>query len=478
MRLFEICTLIFIGLSLMNFFLAKKERVTWQLPSVTLLFCLLSVVIEGYRMQMLPAYIFAGVVMGMYFLPAAKKAFNKSKKLKYTWMVVMVVLLIVSLLPPLCIPVFTMPKPTGSYAIGTTLLHFIDTSRLETLTDEPSDYRELSVQVWYPAETVDGQKPVKYYPNKELAGTLQHIIPMPFGHNYLTLIDTHSYQDAPISRQEDKYPVILFSHGYTGNTRQNTIQMEELASHGYIVFSIGHTYEAVSVEFPHNQIIPLSKKHTDLFYGELSSFMDKEIIDKHGEAFGFRSLLDNGIISHERIDIWTNDTLFITNELEKLNRGDIKNMFQHKLDMDRLGIFGHSFGGATAGKTLVMDKRFKAGINMDGGQFGDIREHVISQPFMLMHTPFSSETLLVGYHPDQPMYNVRIVGTQHYSFTDISIHSPIYKWMGILGDTNGYHMQTIMNDCILSFFNKHLKGEHAPLLENHNPYEEVHIEYR
>lgn len=478
MRLFEVFIIIFLSITLLNYYVTKNQKLTWLLPAVTLLFCLLNIILEGYRTQMLPAFIFTGVIVIVHILSSLKINMIKNKKLKVSFIIVNFLFLIISFLPPFIMPVFTMPKPTGSYAIGTKSFHFIDTTRPEIFTDHPSDHRELSVQVWYPADKVDDQKPVKYFSNKKLVSAFRKLMPIPFGLEYLTLIDTHSYEDVPLSTKEEKYPVILFSHGYTGSVRQNTVQMEELASHGYIVFSIGHTYEAVAVEFPNDQIIGFDKKQIDLFSNELTKSVNKESIKENGIAAAVSMSLDKAKISDRSIRLWTADTIFIANEIEKLETGEKESIFQNRLDMDKLGVFGHSFGGATAGQTLLMDKRFKAGINMDGGQFGDLRENIISQPFMLMQSSVSDGSLIVGYHQEQNMYNIRVSGTKHFSYTDMSIYSPMYKWAGIIGDTNGHRMQKIMNDYILSFFNQYLKGEDSPLLKNNNKYKEVQLEYK
>ena len=54
------------------------------------------------------------------------------------------------------LPVFQFPTPTGPYQVGTSQWHLMDKSREETHTDQPDDYREISVYGWYPAECFKG----------------------------------------------------------------------------------------------------------------------------------------------------------------------------------------------------------------------------------------------------------------------------------------------------------------------------------
>ncbi|MCI0364491.1 MAG: M55 family metallopeptidase [Phycisphaerales bacterium] len=115
-----------------------------------------------------------------------------------------------------------------------------DSSRPETFTADPSDKRELLIQVWYPAEPSANSVPERFWGQpREIARLLTRSLRLPsFLFDHFTLVKTHSYQDAVLTGARPTYPVLVFSHGYNqGMPTQNTVQMEELASHGYVVFS-------------------------------------------------------------------------------------------------------------------------------------------------------------------------------------------------------------------------------------------------
>ena len=76
---------------------------------------------------------------------------------------------------------------------------------------------------------------------------------------------------------------------------------------------------------------------------------------------------------------------FVLNELEKLNKNDRKNLFINRMDLNQIGMFGHSYGGATAVQMLMKDDRIKAAVNMDGTLYGEkIEETGVEKPLMIL----------------------------------------------------------------------------------------------
>ncbi|OYP22035.1 isoform II, partial [Lachnotalea glycerini] len=202
--------------------------------------------------------------------------------------------------------------------------------------------------------------------------------------NYFTMIKTHSYLNANLSDEEKTYPVVLFSSGYGSFVGQNTLQMEELASNGYIVFSISHPYEDFASIYPDGKILSFNTDQLNRFQNELTIVSKGYSGDKTSSDFE-RYAIANCSIAYESVQIWSDDTIFVADQIEKLNNGEIKSIFENKIDVTNMGVFGHSFGGATAGQTCLKDSRFKAFINMDGTAFGDSMNQIIEQPFMVMN---------------------------------------------------------------------------------------------
>ena len=137
-------------------------------------------------------------------------------------------------------------------------------------------------------------------------------------------------------------------------------------------------------------------------------------------------------------------------------------------------------------KVCSMDERCKAGLGMDAW-VKPLEEQTITQgvrqPFLFMRsdkwTSGKNDKRLsqliaasTGAH-----YRLAITGTLHRDFTMPSLLSPLITVMGVSGPLDGRRALQIMDDYLLAFFDKHLKGENVPLLDGPSPdYPEVQFE--
>ena len=135
-----------------------------------------------------------------------------------------------------------------------------------------------------------------------------------------------------------------FSHGRGGYRQHNTLQVEELVSHGYIVAAIDHPYAAIGVVFPD---------------GRLAIF-DVRMADR---AF-LKSI----------IPYLAQDAVFTLDELAVLNHADPNGILTGRLDLRRAGIFGVSLGGA------VSADRCKAGAQHCQWLFLSVLRSVLEEP--------------------------------------------------------------------------------------------------
>jgi hypothetical protein len=260
--------------------------------------------------------------------------------------------------------------------------------------------------------------------------------------------------------------------------------MEELANHGYVIFSIAHPYEALVVVYPDGRITPVSETQMKAFAFDSGKALNtvgdryREVTDPKIQEQLIRQYLTLLPSSQSSMNIWTYDTLFCLNTIGRLNQGEIRSPLTGRLDLERTGVFGHSFGGATAGQACILDRRFKAGVNMDGMQYGDVLDRSLTQPFMMMYSAdWSIMTNNAGETINDVIYNmacnefyrVMIKNTGHFNYSDFSMISPLFKAVGFMGDIDGYRMETIMNRYLLAFFDKHLKGIESPLLNGQAP---------
>ncbi len=372
--------------------------------------------------------------------------------------------------------VVKLPQPTGPYQIGTTYFALVDETRSEVFTDDPRDHRELLVRCWYPAQPVAGVKPEPFWgrDTREVGQSLAEYLRLPKGaFDDLALVQSHAYTDAVIAKSNSSFPVLVFSHGYIpGFLSQNTTQMEELASHGYVVFSIGHTYETVANIFPDGRVVPFSQTRFLTF--AQGARKANELVTKYTAATGpvekdtlIKQIVAAWPVLDESLRIWAADVRFVLDEIERMNSGKRKSIFARKLDLKRVGIFGMSFGGATAGQVCVTDKRCRAGINLDGLQSGELIDHPMERPFMFMQSEGAGNiNRLFFERAKNDAYYVVVKGTRHFNYSDFSLFSPEYQKTGILGPIEGERMERIISDYVLAFFDKYLKGKgkDTPLL--------------
>ena len=82
------------------------------------------------------------------------------------------------------------------------------------------------------------------------------------------------------------------------------------------------------------------------------------------------------------IDIRAADTSFALDELSRLARIAPSSPLAGHLDLDHVGIAGHSLGGATAAQVMAGDRRFKVGVDLDGKLFGKEPAARLDRPFL------------------------------------------------------------------------------------------------
>jgi dienelactone hydrolase len=456
MRVFEFLILVTLFVRFVGYTFPSIRRSRWInfVPGLTMLLIVMHLVWEKYRLQMLPAYGLAFLL----FLVSIRQL-QRGEQLQDNalpnivliglgFLLRLLVFTVIGSLP-IIIPVFHLPEPTGQFQIGTTHLYLVDNARPETFTPDPDDHREVMVRVWYPVQRMTGGEavPLMEYP------------PVQFSH--LSLVKTHGFQDAPVSDAQSAFPVLIFSHGHVGFMEQNLTLLEELASHGYIVCSMAHPYQTIVTVFPDGRAVPADAALANDFL--------------HGKS-------PTQAVYAEHLRVWTEDTRFLIDELERIQAGERETPLVGKLDMHRLGIFGQSFGGVTAVKVCTVDDRCQAGISLDSGlprdYTGSAADPSLKQPFMFMQNEVAGQdrsSILRGLK--NTTFVIAVRGTTHFDYTDLFLYSPVLKFTHLLGPIEGDRMLRIINAYTLAFWDETLKGEISPLLDGPSPdYPEVMIE--
>lgn len=283
--------------------------------------------------------------------------------------------------------VVSAPTPSGSYRVGTRVMDLVDASRADPYLANGAK-RELLVRFWYPAAGAPACTPAQY----TSAGVWNYQAWIakvaPFE------VRTNSCQDASI--QPGTHPVVVFTHGYTGTFTDYTFLFEDLASRGYVVASVNHTFEATASEFPDGRIAK-SMVGTHL---ALSAQLDER-----STSFAVAARLA--------------DLHFVVNELERLNNGS-RTPFFGRLDLSRLAIAGHSLGGMTALLGLEIEPRFQAAITMDGVLPGPLFGRT-TKPVLLMlsgRDTWDDDTCHVWSKLAGPHLEINLKGSDHLTPSD------------------------------------------------------------
>jgi pimeloyl-ACP methyl ester carboxylesterase len=280
--------------------------------------------------------------------------------------------------------------------------------------------------------------------------------------DHLALVKVPAYVDATVAQKEESFPVILFSHGWQGFNAQNTGQALQLASHGYVVVGVQHTYGAV-----------------------ITVFSDGTIANNNPNALPDGAPDDEyEIAAHKLADQWAGDLGFTLDFLE-LQNNDTGSPFFNKLDLARVGVYGHSTGGGAAIQFCGTDARCKALLGQDPFMRPvsyEVQESGVTQPsFFMFSQRWADDVDSRNNKLFNPFYTkstetygaLFIEGTGHYDFSDLPLLSPLAPQLGLKGPINGKRVTVIVNDYLMSFFDMTLKGRASGLFTNPSPYAEV-----
>ncbi|MQA96659.1 MAG: alpha/beta hydrolase [Streptosporangiales bacterium] len=334
-----------------------------------------------------------------------------------------------------------LPAPTGRYPVGMTPMHLVDEDRADPW--KPEVRRELMVSLWYPAVPNGRHSP--YIGAKASAAYIADV-GLPVEPDILSRVETHAYDRA--IALPGRRPLVVLSPG-GGLPRASLSSLaEELASRGYVVAGIDHPYEATAVELPGGRLAGCLVCELD-FSRELGAKVSQ------GRAKDAGFVLDR--LTGGRL--WPGAPM---------------------IDKNRVGMGGHSLGGASSATTMLTDSRVDAGVNLDGTFFEPVPTRGVDRPFLMMggkpHEPGTEDetweqtwSQLTG-----PRRWLQVPTADHMSFSD---------WM-LLGEQLGVPPQPdtiggvrgmqITRAYVAAFFDRHLRGRDAPLLDAPSPtYPEV-----
>ncbi|MFE6049994.1 alpha/beta hydrolase family protein [Kitasatospora sp. NPDC056446] len=337
----------------------------------------------------------------------------------------------------------TLPAPTGPYAAGEDVIHLTDAGRPDPWVPS-SGPRRLTVTMIYPAVPGTGT-PAPYMTLAEAAGIIRHRnLPADSGVTPQNLagVTTQAFDGA--RPQRGKHPLVVLSPAYEDPRMTLTALATDLASHGYVVALVGHTYEDSGETLADGQTPPCA------------------ICDDPARLdFDFDSVAASRAL----------DVSFV---IDQLTHGNTAWPLAHLIDKHRIGMAGHSIGGAAAAATMIADPRVRAGVNMDGSFHPAPMPGRINRPLLMLgvtdsHSPGGSDTTWerawAALGGDKKWLTV--AGADHFSFADLDL---LQEQAGFptppLSPERGV---AITREYVAAFFDQTLNGIHSPLLDGPSP---------
>ncbi|MBO4346155.1 MAG: hypothetical protein J5840_00800 [Lachnospiraceae bacterium] len=349
----------------------------------------------------------------------------------------------------------SLPKPTGEYAVGT-FTYTVKDDREEVMPR--GGMRSVAARVYYPVskDSVEGcSKPVGLSENMIKGFKMAFIVAPDFKKNPEMNV-SECYINAP-RIPDKKFPLIMFNHGYNSYREGNSLLCIDLASHGYVVICVTHSYEGLCTEFDDGSFVFFDKIITKKMYEPMlpgilavlkltkSRGTDEELAEKFDEAQRKYCRFMMG-----RLPEWVKDNEAAL-EYAKKNLSDL-------IDFDKgVGVSGHSMGGNTAYALCARNSDFTCGINIDGGLFGEYSDDIMTKPFMQLSCKDNEYVVTRVYlRHTKPIYKVFFKDMKHMGFADAKHMIPMKSVVGKL-DADTAH--ELVSKCHLEFFDAFLKKE-------------------
>ena len=441
----------------------KRPAAIGILPTFALIVLATHASIEGMRWQMVALYMFSVAALLMSIPPFLRTSAGTVSTTRPLRVFLNLGLLAISTALPALLPVPKIPAPSGPYQVGTHIYELTDESRNELYSGK-DESRHFQIQVWYPAVVAPTDEHAPWMEHADIfAPAYSEYLGFPsFFLDHLALAKVPAFKESKVASTETGFPVILYSHGWNGFDAISTSQALQLASHGYFVIGMQHTYGAIVTVFEDGTI---AKNYPDALP---DGAPDKEY----------------DIAAHKLADQWAGDIGYALDFLA-IQNDTANSPFYKALDFSRIGVYGHSTGGGAAIQFCGSDSRCMALLGMDPFMRPvsyEVLENGIKQPSFFMFSQIWRDDLnSINNKLFAPFYAastdtlgaVYIQGTTHYDFIDLPLLSPLAPQLGLKGPINGKRVVTIINDYLLSFFDATLNEKPTPLFDNPSPYNEV-----
>ncbi|MEX1177659.1 MAG: dienelactone hydrolase family protein [Nitriliruptor sp.] len=428
--------------------LVVRRSIAWPVAAAATIAAVAHLTVEGARWQLTPLYLAAAVVLLISLADAVRPPNAASGRVG--WLLLGALAATGGVLG-WALPVPALPAPTGPQPVGTTVVSLTDPERRAGYGAEPGGARELALQVWYPADPQEPVAPGAWVPAGARFGRQAAAwLGMPsFVLDHVGLVRGHATDDVAASPEPGPLPVVVYSHGWGGFRTIQSGLAEDLASRGYVVAALDHTHGAVATAFPDGQVVPIDP-------AALPSETGPEIYDAAAERL---------------VATFAADVAFA---LDELDAGAVP-MLAGRLDLDAVGIVGHSTGGGAAVRFCAEDRRCGAVVGFDPWVEpvpDDILGHGLDVPFLALRSEEwvgndnDARLRRLRASSNGPSGLVAVAGTTHRDVTLLPFLSPLSHRLGLAGVTPGERTHALTTEWTAAWLDHHLRGAlRDPLLD-------------
>ena len=248
-----------------GFVLIFRTRISYRIVNFALLILYIASIIQiifvGYKWQYVPLYIIIFIVTTLHFLNTEIK--NKISKVIYYVLIISIIGIGVTLTYILPVPKFEVENK--KYSVGYEEFHVVVSDReqpkafyeLSNLTSTGN--RELLIDIYYPSN--DKTEVIQLFKDVDTnwGKTVIRYLNRTWGISLPEFLLSHlnlSYFDigTNLERLNNKSPVVIYTHGWSGEKIFATDQLITVASQGYVVVALDHTGLAMFTELPSGTI--------------------------------------------------------------------------------------------------------------------------------------------------------------------------------------------------------------------------------
>ncbi len=447
--------LIIVILSIVFFLLVffksvKSPRIQILLASVIVVLTVAHLIVQGPRWQMYIEYAFIIYYLVITLMSIRGKV--AGRRVRLFMLIFWLVFLVLTIGLLIIFPYNQMPEIDGEYNVGTISFDAVDVDRSEIYGDSPGAPRKIRLQFWYPAEDIEGAKKDFWLSDgPDVARMITAIAGAPgFLMEYTARIESNSYKNVPIRQPRNPYPIVVISHGWRGFRNLHSDLGELLAANGFIAVSIDHSYGSLATVFDDGIVAQLDVDA--LPPGEDDSF---------------------AAASNRLVKTYSLDAKLVLDLLLQLDEGNPEHttivepgFFSNCIDLNSIGMIGHSTGGGGVTRLAITDERVSAVFGLDPW-IEPVESEILRQGLAVPSVFLCSEQWvdhknnenlqIIENSPNTGTEMYQLNGANHEDFTMMYMFEPVSKLIGFAGTLDSSRSGEIQRDFIFKFFDNTLK---------------------